>query len=837
MTPLRRLSPLDAPETEAETRTNRITPVLHAAGWASVDGARMREELLAPGRIQRGGRRINPKPADYVLILHGRPLAVVEAKKHGVGAGAGVAQAKDYADRLGTRFAYATDGAEWYAIDMDEGREGALDPGAFPTPAELWERTFGRARAGNETALQALSDAVSAGPDEAGPLAHAAPRALDDANAWRVRFGAVPYEAAGGKWSPRYYQRRAIDAALDAVAEGRRRVLLTLATGTGKTAIAFQTAWKLYQARWNLTGEGTRRPRILFLADRNILADQAVNAFGAFEADAIVRIDPKAIRKHGGVPKNGAVFFSIFQTLMTDKAGAARMSDEDAEDDAPLEHTAEPNYLDYRPDFFDCIIVDECHRGGANDESSWRGILEHFAPAVQIGLTATPKRKANVDTYRYFGEPAYEYALKTGIEDGYLTPFKVRQMASTMDEFTPLQGDVADGEIDYGRTYSEAELNRVIEVPERERARVREFLGQINQNEKTLVFCATQKHAALVRDLINQEAKSADPNYCVRVTAEDGDRGDQALRDFQDNERTIPTILTTSQKLSTGVDARNVRNIVLMRPVGSIVEFKQIVGRGTRTYPGKDHFTIIDFVNAYEHFRDPEWDGPPEEVTAPAPKPDDPEAPPPTLEPNEPDDESGNASPRKAVRVTLGGVRSREIQFISTTTYWLNGAQVSAEQFLRHLFGDLSEMVGDEDELRATWSDPNRRAVFVRRLAERGYDAERLDAMRDLINAPGSDIFDVLAYVRFELTPLTRIARADRVRETELADQVEEMKAFLAGVLANYERGGYEELDPSQLSTLLIARYGSIADAKRKLGPISAIKDAFTSVQPTIYRA
>ena len=410
--------PLDAPETEAETRTNRITPVLQAAGW-SAPPARLREELLAPGRIQSGGRRANPKPADYVLTLHGRPLAVLEAKRHGLGAAEGVAQAKDYALRLGTRFAYASDGAEWYAIDMDRGAEGPIGPADIPSPERLWTLRHGSA------------------PDMGAALAKTSALTLDD---WRLRLGAVPFEAAGGKWEPRYYQRRAIDAATDAIAGGDRRVLLTLATGTGKTAIAFQIAWRLHQARWNLSGEPKRRPHILFLADRNILADQAVNAFGAFPADSIVRIDPTRIRRDGGVPMNGAVFFSIFQTLMTDRAGL-EAADEDAEGPAPA--AAEPNYLDYPPEFFDLVVIDECHRGGANDESAWRGILEHFAPAAQLGLTATPKRSANVDTYRWFGEPVYEYALRTGIEDGFLTPFKVRQMASTMDAFTPEAGDAS----------------------------------------------------------------------------------------------------------------------------------------------------------------------------------------------------------------------------------------------------------------------------------------------------------------------------------------------------------------------------------------------------------
>ena len=389
----------------------------------------------------------------------------------------------------------------------------------------------------------------------------------------------------------------------------QNRILLTLATGTGKTFIAFQIAWKLFQTRWNLNYDGERRPRILFLADRNILADQAFNAFNAFPEDALVRISPKEIRKKGSVPTNGSIFFTIFQTFMsgTDKDGN------------PV-----PYFGEYPKDYFDLIFIDECHRGGANDEGNWRGIMEYFSPAVQIGLTATPKRKENADTYKYFGNPVYIYSLKEGIEDGYLTPFKVKKITGTLDEYTYQPDDnVVEGEIEEGKTYTESDFNKIIEIKEREQKRVKVFMDLINQNEKTLVFCATQEHAAAIRDLINQYKKSKEPNYCVRVTANDGELGEQYLREFQDNEKSIPTILTTSQKLSTGVDARNIRNIVLLRPVNNIIEFKQIVGRGTRLFDDKNFFTIYDFVNASERFKDPEWDGEPIEPVETDPRPID----------------------------------------------------------------------------------------------------------------------------------------------------------------------------------------------------------------------
>ena len=328
------------------------------------------------------------------------------------------------------------------------GKEGEIS--AYPTPDELWALTFAKV------------------------------------NAWRDRFAAVPFEDRGGYFQPRYYQDVAITRVTEAIAEDRQRILLTLATGTGKTFIAFQIAWKLFHSRWNLSREASRRPRVLFLADRNILANQAFNAFSAFPEDALVRIEPGDIRKKGKVPKNGSLFFTIFQTFMS---GAGET----------------PYFGEYPADFFDFIVIDECHRGGASDEGNWRGILEYFSPAVQLGLTATPKRKDNVDTYAYFGEPVFIYSLKDGINDGFLTPFKVKQISTTIDYYTYTSDDtVVDGEIEVGKVYEEADFNRNIQIHEREKKRVEIFMKQINQSEKTLVFCATQDHALRVRDFINE---------------------------------------------------------------------------------------------------------------------------------------------------------------------------------------------------------------------------------------------------------------------------------------------------------------------------------------------
>ena len=455
---------------EAETRADHIDPALRAAGWGDVEGSRILREKqceITPGRLLGGGKRAKAEIADYVLVYRNTKLATIEAKAWDKPYTEGVGQAKSYAAKLAVRFAYATNGQKIYGIDMATGTEGDL--AQYPSPDELWAQTFAEA------------DAASA--------------------AWRDRFAAIPFEDQGGTWQGRYYQDIAITRVLESIAAGRDRILLTLATGTGKTFIAFQLAWKLFQSRWNLKDwqagtEPTRRPRVLFLADRNNLADQAYNAFSAFEntsPGSLVRIAPDEIRRTGRVPKNGNVFFTIFQTFMSGPGDT-------------------PYFGEYPPDFFDFIVVDECHRGGANDEGNWRAILDYFAPAVQLGLTATPKRTLNANTYAYFGEPVYVYSLKEGINDGFLTPFKVKQTATTIDDYTYTPDDaVVAGEVVAGKRYVESDFNRIIVIPEREAYRVKLLMGMIDQREKTIVFCATQAHALMVRDLINQNKTSTDP--------------------------------------------------------------------------------------------------------------------------------------------------------------------------------------------------------------------------------------------------------------------------------------------------------------------------------------
>lgn len=796
---------------EAETRAELIDPRLKACGWGVVEGSKiLREYNITAGKIQTGGRG-KREIADYVLVYKGIKLAVVEAKSDELEVGEGVMQAKKYAQKLQLETTYSTNGYHIYQICMKTGTECLVND--FFTPEALWNKTF--------------------------PVIHQ--NGLDVVGLWREKFANVPFEDKSGSWQLRYYQEIAVKNTMEAIANGKNRILLTLATGTGKTAIAFQIAWKLFQTRWNISRDGRRRPRILFLADRNILADQAYNSFSSFPDDALIRIKPDEIKKKGRVPTNGSVFFTIFQTFMsgTDEEGKSK-----------------PYFGEYPSDYFDFIIIDECHRGGANDESNWRGIMEYFSSAVQLGLTATPKRKDNVDTYRYFGEPVYVYSLKEGINDGYLTPFKVKRIKTTLDDYIYTSDDtVVEGEIEEGKLYEEKDFNRTIEIVEREAKRVNIYLEEASQQEKAIIFCASQGHAALIRDLVNQHSKSKDPFYCVRVTANDGEEGERLLREFQDNEKTIPTILTTSQKLSTGVDARNIRGIVLLRPVNSMIEFKQIVGRGTRLFDGKEFFTIYDYVDAYKHFSDPEWDGEPIaeelckrcgmnpcecEYVPPQPCPACGQRPCVCIKEPPPECYKCGQRPcvcKKKAKVKLARGKEREIKHMVSTSFWsADGRPISAEEFLSNLFGELPRLFKDEEELRKLWSNPLTRKTLLENLDEAGFPKSDLLTLQKLADMEKSDLYDVLEYVfNGDYIAMTREARAKAAEATIFALLNDRQKEFISFVLSKYIETGVDELDQDVLPTLLINKYHSLEDAKEILGDVATISKLFIEFQKYLY--
>ena len=774
---------------ETDTRRKLIDPKLHEAGWEKVKESFIRTAFkINNGEIKPGRIRASYDEADYILVYKNRKIAVIEAKKDELDVSEGIGQAKNYAQKLKILTTYSTNGKKIYEINYSKNVKGEMfitsegEVDKFPTPDELWTKTF------------------------------------KDKNEWSSKFDSINFEPFKESKEPRYYQEIAINNALDAIADKQQRILLTLATGTGKTVIAFHIAWKLFQSRWNKQRDGKRIPRILFLADRNILANQAFNSFSAFDENALVRITPKDVRDTGHVPTNGSVFFTIFQSFMSGPEN-------------------EPYFGQYPADFFDLVIIDECHRGGAKDESRWRGIMEYFSSAVQIGLTATPKRKFNADTYAYFGEPVYTYSLKEGIKDGFLTPFKVKRIQTTMDEYVYTGDDdvlAGEDEIVEGEVFKEQDFNRRIIIEEREKKRVQLMLDSINSKEKTLVFCANIAHAGMVRDLINQVSVNPPADYCVRVTAKDAKTGDTHLRQFQDNEKTLPTILTTSQKLSTGVDALNIRNIVLMRAVNNMIEFKQIIGRGTRLFEDKFYFTIVDFVGASNNFSDPEWDGEQIQEEPPEPKPE---------EPFEPREKGGGEEPpepkppKEKIIIELAEGKELAIKSMSTTLFYFQGQQVSAEEFIKKLFNTITlpAFFKSEEELREMWSSPITRNTLLKKLEDNGFTKQDLKSVQTLIEAEDSDIFDVLEHIAYQKKPIprkTRVANAEEKIHSNLSDN---QKDFIDFVLSKYVEGGVEELDINRLSDLIVLKYKAIQDGERILGNPEGIKNMFVDFQKHLY--
>ena len=802
---------------ETATRRKKIDPALYGVGWEQVPESEILTEQrayqIAPGQVSALPQNKHPKKADYILKYKLKKLAVIEAKSDEKDVSEGIPQAKEYAEMLKIRFTYATNGNEIWQVDMgvknEKGEyvipstEGPVD--RFPTPQELWQMTY---------------------PEQ---------------NPWRDKFNLCPLNRGGGR-EPRYYQEIAIDAVLNAVANKQPRILLTMATGTGKTYTAFQICWKLYQTNWNNRGT-EHKPRILFISDRNILANQAKNDFEQFPEDAMERVTPELLhdKKHRNhVPTARHLYFTIFQTVMC------------------ADPTGKPYYQQWAHDFFDFIIIDECHRGGANDESEWRELMEWFKPAVQLGMTATPRRKVNANTYKYFGEPVYTYSLKQGIIDGYLTPFRVKISSSNIDTYKYNPNDDVEGEIDPDKVYTEQDFyNGNIEMKQRDEHRVKELLDQINPDDKTIVFCATQTHALQVMAMINQWKKVPDSNYCKRVTANDGAEGERQLKLFQNNEYLRPTILTTSQKLSTGVDARNVRNIVLLRPVSNIIEFKQILGRGTRLFEGKYYFTLYDFVGAWENFKDDPWLDPPycavcgndpctcnkhvrvcpkcgqSPCVCPPPPPPDPC---PVCGNLPCTCEGTGGTPKRTVKVKLSKLRS-----LTLHTEWQEKVQfgdelLSIEEYIKRLFGALPTFLDGADDLRQRWSQPDTRQQLLEVLEQSGFPEDKLELTRRFLALEHCDMLDVLSFLAYNSTPIDRQRRAEILKAATMKKYSEAQRDFVDYIMQLYVRNGFKELDADKLPTLINMKYHSPIDAMRKLNmQPQEIRNFFLGMQQQLY--
>jgi type I restriction enzyme R subunit len=792
--------------TEADTCRELVTPKLVESGWGSAPHVIGEQRTFTNGRIIVIGGRVRrgkQKRADYLLYYRrDYPLAVVEAKELGLPAESGVQQAKDYAEILGLKFAYATNGHRIIEIDYTTGTEREVK--RFATPAELWNRLT------TTTTLPAPATA----------------HLLE------------PFNLVSGK-VPRYYQQIAINRVIEAILHGQKRVLATLATGTGKTCVAFQLCWKLWNSRWNRTGE-YRRPKILFLADRNILIDDPMAKMFAPFGDARHKITG------GDVSQSRDMYFGIYQALST---------------------ANEEVFRHYRPDFFDLIIIDECHRGSSRDESSWRAVLDYFAPAVQFGMTATPLREESRDSYEYFGNPVYTYSLRQGIEDGFLAPYRVHRVITTVDaagwrpskdELDRFGRPVPDDE------YQTKDFERVIALRARTKAiakHLADFLTGTDRFAKTIVFCVDQEHAAEMRQELvnlNSDLVKQYPDYVCRVTADEGAIGLTHLAHFQDVDKPTPVILTTSQLLTTGVDAEMVKNVVLARVVGSRSEFKQIIGRGTRLKVdyGKEYFNIIDFTGtATRHFADADFDGDPariEEVTIDVAgetvesvietPPGVEEAPADyTIDATETDDGQGEIITEPPEEPRKFYVDGGDVEVIGHLVYDLDtdGKKLQVVKYTEYSGRTVRTLYPTRDALQSAWANPDTRAEVLRELTERGISFEELAASAD---QPDADPFDLLCHLAWNAPLLTRRQRAEQARKEaqDLFDQYgDAAREILTLLLDRYiERGIVQFNTLSELMKVQpFDRFGSPSEiATRHFGGIKPFKEAVSRLQTALYQ-
>ena len=781
---------------EADTCRKYVLPKLYAAGWN--DDQISEQKSFTDGRILVVGAKARRRPAkraDYPLrYARDFMLGVVEAKAAYRLAGDGLQQAKEYAAILGLRFAYSTNGCGIVEFDFTTGRERELD--AFPKPAELWERF------------------------------RASEKIKDEQTANRLL---TPANAAIGK-GQRYYQEIAINRVIQAVLQGRKRVLLTMATGTGKTAVAFQICWKLWNMRWNRTGEH-RRPKILYLADRNILVDDPKDKMFTSFGDARWKIE------NGEVNKGRELYFAIYQAISKDEHRPGL-------------------YKEYAKDFFDLIIVDECHRGSAKDDSNWREILRYFEPAFQLGMTATPLRKDNRDTYRYFGNPVYTYSLRQGIEDGFLAPYRVHRIVTEWDAagWRPSQGDLDR----YGREipdseYQTVDFERAVALKARTQAIARnitEFMKKTDRFAKTIVFCVDQEHADETRGALNNlnaDLAQRYPDYVCRITSDEGSVGKGLLSKFQELETATPVLVTTSQLLTTGVDIPTCKNIVIARVVGSMVDFKQIIGRGTRVRDDYDkyYFNILDYTgSATRLFADPDFDGEPalvteqemteagetitEVVTEETTVADSEDDGGPTIT----DDSEGT---RRKYYFDEG-----HVEIAAHLVYELDpdGRQLRVVKFSEYAAEKVRTLYPSAADLRRQWADPVIRAEIIAKLEERGID---FDQLRATSNQPEADPFDLLCHLAFNGPLRTRRERADRVRKEERSffDKfAPEAKAILSELLEKYaEHGTAQFVIPDVLKVPPISERGNVIEIAKLFGGAEKLREAVAELQALLYAA
>ena len=782
---------------EADTCRKYIVPKLQSAGWDSEPHSIAEQRTITDGRVIPVGKgfvRKPPKRVDYLLrYTRDFPLAVVEAKAIYRSAADAVQQARTYAEMLGLKYAYATNGVDVIEIDYFAGTEKRVTD--FPKPDDLWRR------------YQAGSPITS--PERTEQLL-------------------TPYNTVGGK-PPRYYQQIAINRTVEAILAGKRRLLLTMATGTGKTIVAFQICWKLWSSRWNMTGEH-RKPRILYLADRNILVDDPKDKTFTPFGDARYKIES------GEIVKSREMYFAIYQALAEDERRAGL-------------------FRDYPPDFFDLIIVDECHRGSARDDSSWRVILEYFKPAFQLGMTATPLREDNRDTYLYFGNPIYEYSLRQGIDDGFLAPYRVHRVITQWDAagWRPSR-DETDR---YGRAipddeYQTGDFERVVALRARTQAiahHLTDFLKKTDRFAKTIVFCVDQEHASEMRDALvnlNSDLVAQYSDYVCRVTADEGDIGRGHLSKFQDVETKTPVILTSSQLLTTGVDAPTCKNVVLARVVGSMSEFKQIIGRGTRLRDdyGKLWFNIIDYTgSATRMFADPDFDGEPTRITEEEVSDTGETTATTETAPEGQETEGSDETGPTIVEPPSGEVRKYyfdggQVEIVAHLVHELDpdGRQLRVVKYTDYAAESVRSIAPTSADLRRRWADADKRREIIESLNERGVDFTEL---AEQTGQPEADPFDLLCHLAFNAPLRTRRERAQRLK-SERKDYFEkfgpEARQVLDELLEKYaEYGDAQFVLPDVLKVPPISTHGQPAEIIKLFGGPEQLRHAVNDLQGLLY--
>lgn len=792
--------------TEADTCRKFVVPKLQAAGWDNDPHSIAEQRFFTDGRIVVHGSRAvrkKGKRADYLLrYTRDFPIAVVEAKPEYKQAADGLQQAKDYAQILGLKFAYATNGENIIEFNFLTGKERS-SLATFPTPAELWSRLRSAEKLTDDTAAQRLL---------------------------------TPANITSGK-EPRYYQRIAIDRVVQSLLQGKKRVLLTMATGTGKTDVAFQICWKLWSSKWNAKGDPSRKPRILYLADRNFLVDDPKDkTFSAF-GDARWKLE------NGIVTHGREMYFATYQSIAEDERRPGL-------------------YKEFAPDFFDLVIVDECHRGSAKEDSTWREILKYFAPAYQLGMTATPLRDEDRDTYLYFGNPVYQYSLKQGIDDGFLAPYRVHRIVTQWDAagWRPSQDDLDRlGRRIPDELYGTPDFERKVALLKRTEAvakHLTDFLKKTDRFAKTIVFCVDQEHASEMRTALNNlnaDLVQQYPNYVCRVTAEEGDIGRGHMQKFQDVETDFrsPVILTTSQLLTTGLDAPTCRNVVLVRLVNSMVEFKQIIGRGTRVRDdyGKLWFNILDYTGtATRNFADPAFDGDPafatqEEIDEYGKVTKE------KIETTEePENEKGDLgeSPGGTVISDDFGQNRRkkyyfdggQVEIAAQLVYHLdaNGHQLRVVKLTDYTAENVRTLCASPDDLRTRWADAGQRAEIIQQLSERGIDFQNVAAQA---GQPDADPFDLLCHLAFNAPIFTRRQRVDRVKKQEAAffDFLgPEAREILNDLLEKYATDGEVQFTlPDVLKLPPISEHGNVNEIITKFGGPEQLRTAVNQLQSLLY--